>query len=127
MLSPDSSPVAKPSWVLAISADDALYWVAPSMSSFTPSALAMAPLADHSPAAFFCAGIQSLSWKILSSPMLRPPATSPAVIASLSSVPSDLNGTALTNGVVEAGSAGLRPSIVVCIDQVLVVSSLMKY
>ncbi|MNP83362.1 hypothetical protein D3C76_1822810 [compost metagenome] len=59
--------------------------------------------------------------------MARPPVTAPAVIASLFSVPSDLNGTALTNGVVDAGFSGLRPSMVVCIDQVLVVSSLMKY
>ncbi|MNH14015.1 hypothetical protein D3C79_736020 [compost metagenome] len=127
MVRPDNSPVAKPSWLFAVVAEAALYWVVPSMSRFTPEVLAVAPLALHTPAAFFCAGIQLLRVKVLLAAMVMPPVTGPAVIEAVSRVPSDLNGSLLASGVVEVGSAGLRPSMVVYMVQELLVASLTKY
>ncbi|MNN56100.1 hypothetical protein D3C81_1710110 [compost metagenome] len=97
------------------------------MSRFTPATLAVAPLAPHTPAAFFCAGIQLPREKVLLAAMVRPPVTGPAAMAAVSRVPSDLNGSLLANAVVEVGSAGLRPSMVVYMVQELLPASLTKY
>ncbi|MNP16504.1 hypothetical protein D3C76_1089000 [compost metagenome] len=127
MLSPDNSPVAKPSPLLAVVADAALYCVVAIMSSLTPEACALAPLAAHTPATVFCAGTQPSRLKVLSALMVSPPGTAPALMPAVFKVPSLLNGSVFASGVVEVGSAGLRPSMVVYMVQELVPASFMKY